>query len=70
MSEKAVKITRPLGARTRKRRAAPSKNLKLAEQMALRGASESLVRAVGGNEAVEKLMSEDEEAAGTETAEV
>jgi hypothetical protein len=55
MSENVAKITLPLGARSRKRQAAPKKSIDLAEQLALRGASESLVRAVGGDEAVEKL---------------
>lgn len=69
MSENTAKTTRPLGSRPRKRHATPSKSIKLAEQMALRGASESLVRAVGGDAAVEKLMDVDE-AASQETAEV
>lgn len=58
MSEHAVNTNAnlPLGARGRRRKAVPVRSYDLAEQLALRGASESLVRAVGGDEAVEKLM--------------
>lgn len=56
MNEKAVQSDLPVGATVRHREPVKDKSLKLAEQLARRGASESLVRAIGGDEAVEKLM--------------
>lgn len=40
----------------RRRKPVTEKSIPLAEQLARRGASESLVRAIGGDEAVEKLL--------------
>jgi hypothetical protein len=46
----------PVGATFRPRVPLREKSFELAEQLARRGASESLIRAAGGDEAVEKLV--------------
>jgi hypothetical protein len=46
----------PVGATFRPRVPVREKSLELAEHLARRGASESLIRAAGGPEAVEKLI--------------
>jgi hypothetical protein len=46
----------PVGATFRPRVPLREKSLELAEQLARRGASERLIRAAGGDEAVEKLV--------------
>jgi hypothetical protein len=46
----------PVGATARRRVPLREKSFELAEQLARRGASESLIRMAGGDEAVEKLL--------------
>lgn len=46
----------PVGATARPRVPLREKSFELAEQLARRGASETLIRAAGGPEAVEKLV--------------
>jgi hypothetical protein len=57
MSTESADRRWPVGA-TFRPRVAPvrEKSFELAEQLARRGASESLIRAAGGEEAVEKLL--------------
>lgn len=56
MNEKTVSAELPVGAKVRHREPVKEKSFELAEQLARRGASEGLVRAIGGEEAVAKLM--------------
>lgn len=61
MSDKALTPDLPIGATVRHRRPVKDKSIELAEQMARRGASESLVRAIGGDEAVAKMVDVEED---------
>jgi len=61
MSKQSAASDLPVGASVRRREPVTEKSIQLAEQLARRGASESLVRAIGGDEAVEKLMGIDVE---------
>jgi hypothetical protein len=56
MSDQTTQKKLPVGAATYKRIPDDEMSFELAEQLARRGASESLIRAVGGEEAVKKLM--------------
>lgn len=60
MSDKAITSDLPIGATVRRRKPVKNKSFELAEDLARRGASESLVRAIGGDEAVAKLMDVEE----------
>lgn len=62
MNEKALSAGLPVGATVRHRKPVRDKSLVLAEQLARRGASESLVRAIGGEEAVARLKGEEADA--------
>lgn len=62
MSTSAAASNLPVGARLVRREPLTEKSIVLAEQMARRGASESLIRAIGGEDAVEKLRHLPEEA--------
>lgn len=62
MNEKADSPDLPVGAKVRHREPVKEKSLELAEQLARRGASESLVRAIGGEEALAKLKREESDA--------
>jgi len=55
MNKDAVSVDLPVGAKVRHREPVRDKSIELAEQLARRGASESLVRAMGGDEAVTKF---------------
>jgi hypothetical protein len=46
----------PVGATARRRIPLREKSFEMAEQLARRGADEGLIRIVGGDEAVEKLV--------------
>lgn len=60
MTEKVVSVKLPVGARVMHREPPREKSLELAEQLARRGGSESLIRAVGGEEAVERFLAKDQ----------